>query len=287
MTKKNLFIGAHVSISGGFDQAIIRGETIGATCIQIFTKSNRQWHAKKINTEEALSFIEQQKKSSIRVVVAHASYLINLGSTTDSTVEKSISALIEELHRCQLLHIPYLVLHPGTLRYEDKQQSLIFIAEQINKVLEQINPLRVTLLLETMAGQGSTAGQTFEEIATIINHIHNKKHIGVCVDTCHIFAAGYTFDTEASYKKLWQQFDKLIGIEKIKVFHINDSKKDCNSHVDRHEDIGKGKIPISAFELLMKDLQFQDIPKILETPKEDEYEDDKRNLATLKKYSNS
>lgn len=284
MIKKNLFIGAHVSISGGFDQAIIRGEIIGATCIQIFTKSNRQWQAKKITSEEAAFFIEQQKKSSIRTVVAHASYLINIGSTTDSTVEKSIHALIEELHRCQLLHIPYLVLHPGTLRYEDKQQSLIFIAQQLDKALEQIKPLQVTLLLETMAGQGSTAGQTFEEIATIINHMHNKKHIGVCIDTCHIFAAGYTFDTKASYEKLWQQFDKLIGIEKIKVIHINDSKKECNSHVDRHEDIGKGKIPSTAFKLLIKDPRFQDVPKILETPKENE-EDDKRNLATLRKYS--
>lgn len=286
MTKKKLFIGAHVSISGGFNQAIIRGETIGATCIQIFTKSNRQWQSKNITKEEAASFIKQQQTSSIRTVVAHASYLINVGSTTDSTVEKSINALIEELRRCQLLHIPYLVLHPGTLRYKDKQESLLFIAKQLDKALEQVKPLQVTLLLETMAGQGSTAGQTFDEIATIINHMHNKKHIGVCVDTCHIFAAGYAFDTKKLYEDVWTQFDKLIGIEKIKVIHINDSKKECNSHVDRHEDIGKGKIPKEAFTLLLKDPRFQDIPKILETPKENE-DDDKRNMATLIRYSES
>ena len=136
-----------------------------------------------------------------------------------------------------------------------------------------------------MAGQGSIIGHSFEQIATILSHVKNKKHMGVCVDTCHIFAAGYKFDTPSDYKKLWQEFDQIIGLKKLKVFHVNDSKKELGSHVDRHEDIGKGKIPQTAFKLLMNDAKFRDIPKILETPKEtDELADDARNLKTLRSY---
>lgn len=285
MKKSKTLIGAHVSISGGFDQAILRGEKIGATCIQIFTKSNRQWQAKAIEQQDAENFITQQQKSTIEIVVAHASYLINLGSSNTLTAEKSVHALIEELQRCDMLQIPYLVLHPGSIKNNDEQESLTYIAKQINHALQQAKPKHVTLLLETMAGQGSTIGHTFKQIATIINHVKNKKHIGVCVDTCHIFAAGYKFDTSAAYKKLWEEFDKYIGLEKLKVFHINDSKKDSGLHVDRHEHIGKGKIPKNAFKLLMNDIRFIDIPKILETPKEaDEFTDDIKNLKTLRSF---
>ena len=243
MKKNETLVGAHVSISGGFDQAILRGEKIGATCIQIFTKSNRQWHAKAITQDDIKKFIEQQKNSNIKIVVAHASYLINVGSSTKAVAEKSVAALIEELQRCDMLHIPYLVLHPGSIKSNDEQSSLTHIAQNINIALQQANPQHVTLLLETMAGQGSIIGHSFEQIATILSHVKNKKHMGVCVDTCHIFAAGYKFDTPSDYKKLWQEFDQIIGLKKLKVFHVNDSKKELGSHVDRHEDIGKGKIP--------------------------------------------
>ena len=285
MIQKNLLIGAHVSIAGGFYKAILCGETIGATCIQIFTKSNRQWHAKKITQEDIELFTTHQKNSNIAIVVAHASYLINLGSKTEETVHKSIHALTEELQRCDALKIPYLVLHPGTLRSTDEQESLIFIADQINTALERANPQHVTLLLETMAGQGSTAGHTFEQLATIMHHIKNKKSIGVCFDTCHAFVAGYEFNTPELYKKMWDNFDKTIGLSKLKVFHMNDSKKGLNSKVDRHEDIGKGMIGPSAFKLIMDDKRFADIPKILETPQANDIEDPKRNIATLIRYS--
>lgn len=283
MKKNGLLIGAHVSIAGGFDQAIVRGEKIGATCIQIFTKNNRQWKSKKITQQQADAFTLQQKNSSIKVVVAHAAYLINLGSTNKLVVEKSVHALVDELERCDMLRIPYLVLHPGTLKKDDEQNSLEFIAEHINKVLQQAQPKHVTLLLETMAGQGSVAGHTFEQLATIIKHIKHKRYVGVCIDTCHIFAAGYLFDTPATYKKLWQQFDQTIGLEKLKVFHFNDSKKETGSRVDRHEHIGKGKIGAAAFKLLMNDARFADVAKILETPKgQDEFTDDIKNLETLR-----
>lgn len=286
MKKKELLIGAHVSITGGFDRAILRGEKMKATCIQIFTKSNRQWKTKPITPERAQIFIAQQKKSSIRVVVAHASYLINLGSTSKVIAEKSLNALIEELHRCDTLQIPYLVLHPGTLHSNNKNESLIFIAEQINEVFKKIKPKYVTLLLETMAGQGNVAGSTFEELATIIQHVKQKKYIGVCVDTCHIFAAGYNFNTLDAYKKLWKNFDNTIGLSKLKVFHINDSKKDLGARIDRHEHIGAGMIKPAAFKLLMQDKKFSTIPKILETPKGDnDLASDIKNLTTLRHYT--
>ncbi|MCX5924283.1 MAG: deoxyribonuclease IV [Candidatus Dependentiae bacterium] len=286
MKKETLLIGAHVSIAGGFDKAITQGEEIGATCIQIFTKSNRQWKAKPITQNDIDSFTAQQKNSQVRVVVAHAAYLINLGSTTPETVEKSVHALVDELQRCDALKIPYLVLHPGTMNTKDEEESLVFIADQINKALEKAQPKHVTLLLETMAGQGSVLGYTFEQLATIIKHIDHKKYIGVCFDTCHAFASGYTFDTPASYKKMWENFDGTIGLEKLKAFHVNDSKKELGAKVDRHEHIGKGKIGATAFTLLMKDKKFANIPKILETPQEHGLEDNKKNLATLRDYFN-
>lgn len=286
MTKKMSLIGAHVSISGGFDQAILRGEKIGANCIQIFTKSNRQWKSKKISDEDVAKFIAQQKNSSIEIVVAHASYLINLGSSTSSVVEKSINALVDELQRCDMLKIPFLILHPGTMHDKDETKSLLFIAKNINNVLQTAKPQYVTLLLETMAGQGSTIGNKFEQLGFILSHVAQKKHVGVCVDTCHIFASGYIFDTPATYKKLWQDFDETIGLKNLKMLHINDSKKDSGSKVDRHEHIGQGKIKSAAFKLLMQDAKFKKIPKILETPKgEDEFSDDIKNIKTLQKYA--
>ena len=285
MNQKMSLVGAHVSISGGFDHAILRGEKIGANCIQIFTKSNRQWSAKKISEEDVAKFLSQQKKSTIQIVVAHASYLINLGSSTTSVVQKSIDALVEELQRCDMLKIPFLILHPGTMRNNNEQESLQEIAQNINTVLQKAKPKHVTLLLETMAGQGSTVGNTFEQLATILKHVKHKKQIGICVDTCHIFASGYVFDAPATYKKLWQDFDKTIGLNKLKVFHMNDSKKNAGARVDRHEHIGKGMINPQAFKLLMQDPKFKKIPKILETPKgADEFADDIKNIKALQKY---
>lgn len=289
MSTQKLLIGAHVSIAGGFDQAIIRGEKIGATCVQIFTKSNRQWYAKPITQDEIDLFLSQQKRSTVRMVVAHASYLINLASAKEDTVKNSVQGLIDELTRCESLHIPYLVLHPGTYPSKEKETSaLLIIAKRINEIFAKVSPKHTTLLLETMAGQGAVVGKAFEELAEIIKHVSLKSHIGVCVDTCHIFAAGYDFSDAKSYEQLWKQFDATIGLKYLKAFHINDSKKELGSCVDRHEHIGDGNIPAEAFKLLMQDTRFTQIPKLLETPKEnDEFEDDKRNLAKLLTYYKS
>lgn len=283
MSKKNPLIGAHVSTAGGFDKAIDRAEEIKANCAQIFTKSNRQWKAKVISDQDAKKFTQRQQNSTIQVIVAHAAYLINLGSKNDETIAKSIQALATELSRCELLQIPYLILHPGTTRFDDENKSLQFIAQHIDKAFKHSNTKNVMLLLETMAGQGSMCGHTFEQLATIMQHSNNKKNIGICFDTCHAFAAGYEFHTPELYKSMWKQFDNTLGINKLKVFHMNDSQKLCGSRVDRHEHIGKGKIPLQAFQLIMKDKKFAHIPKILETPKgNDEVANDKKNIATLK-----
>lgn len=282
MTKKQrLLLGAHISIEGGLEKAIERGASIECTTIQIFTKSNRQWFAKKITQEEIETFKKAQKKYSVTPVVAHGSYLINLGSPKKDVQEKSIKALTTELNRCDQLGIPYLVLHPGARLTSHINTCIKSIASNIDTALQESNG-KTMVLLETMAGQGSTVGSTFEEVAQIRRLTKEKSRIGVCLDTCHIFAAGYDFTTEETYKKLWDSFDSVIGVKNLKVIHINDSKKELSSKVDRHVDIGAGKIGLEGFKLLFNDERFFNVPKILETPKES-LEDDKRNMEELKK----
>ncbi|HLW72787.1 MAG TPA: deoxyribonuclease IV [Candidatus Babeliales bacterium] len=276
--KHSLLFGAHMSIAGEMHLAIERGKSIGCTAIQIFTKSNRQWHAKAITDKEADSFKKAWKESSIQSIIAHASYLINIGSPDSELEKKSVYALELELNRCTMLDIPYLVLHPGSSTKGDEQECLARISQNIDKLLAKIP--HCNILLETMAGQGTSVGYTFEHLAQIIKHSEHKKRLGVCFDTCHAFAAGYDFSTEKTYNLMWEQFDKIVGINKIKAFHINDSQKDLGSRVDRHTDIGKGKMGLKAFKLLFNDPTFFDIPKILETPKND-LSDDKKNMDTL------
>ncbi|MBP7854831.1 deoxyribonuclease IV [Candidatus Babeliales bacterium] len=286
MKKNNPLIGAHVSINGGFYKAIEQAQAITANCIQIFTKSNRQWKARTITEKEAETFHAMQKKFNIKVI-AHASYLINLGSISLITQTKSIHALTEEIQRCSILNIAYLVLHPGTY---DKTQPFThgakIIAHNLDQAITKSKTKNVTILLETMAGQGSVAGSTFEELATILKQIKHKKQVGVCVDTAHIFAAGYQFDTPTNYKKMWVLFKKHIGIKKLKAMHINDSKTSCGSRVDRHEHIGHGKIPDQAFKLIMQDPALHNVIKVIETPKEDnQTQTDKKNIAQLKLFA--
>jgi deoxyribonuclease IV len=270
MRKKTLLLGAHISVSGGYHKAIERALSIGCTTLQIFTKSNRQWAAKPISKEEAITFKENFKESGLHSAIAHASYLINLASHNNAVREQSIKALKQELERCALLDIPYLVLHPGSNSQQSRQDSLACIAESINTILQELPPTnKVMILLETMAGQGNVLCSSFEEIAIIIALITQKSRIGVCVDTCHIFAAGYDLRTKQAYHHTWQQFDTIIGLSYLKVIHCNDSKTAYASRVDRHEDIGKGSLTDECFTLLFNDERFYDIPKILETPKID------------------
>ena len=266
--KKTLLLGAHISISGGLEKAFSRGESIGCTAIQMFTKSNRQWNCKPLTALEIQLFKDAWKQSYIQDVIVHAAYLINIGSSNPEVMRKSSLALKEELSRCEQLGIPYLVLHPGSNGDGSPEVSLAQIAEQLDLVLTAV-PGKTQILLETMAGQGSNLCSQFEELAAIYKASHHKNRIGVCFDTCHAFAAGYDMRTQESYQALWENFDKIIGLTLLKAIHVNDSKKELGSRVDRHEDIGKGKLGLEAFKLLFNDSRFFTIPKILETPKDD------------------
>lgn len=264
MNNGKLLLGAHISTSGGFYKAIERGESIGCTAIQIFTKSNRQWHSNKITLEEAGLFKQRLKESSVKEIVAHASYLINIASEKEDVVQKSKIGLVDELSRCDELGIPYLVIHPGS-----SSKSSDEIIDQFSSIINDIYStysFTTILLLETMAGQGNSIAYTFEQIAEIIKKIKHKNKIGVCIDTCHIFAAGYDISNKDSYEKTISEFDKIIGLSYLKVIHLNDSKKELGCKVDRHEFISKGKIGLKAFELIMNDHRLLNTVKILETP---------------------
>lgn len=278
--KHSLLLGAHMSIAGGFDQAIERGQSIDCAAIQIFTKSNRQWQGKPISTEQADLFKQTLKNSSISFIAAHASYLINLGASNKEMQHKSIQALAIELQRCDQLEIPYLVLHPGSRLENSQDATLKQIAQFIDDIYETTNA-HCSILLENMAGQGSASCSTFEQLAELKSLISHKRKIGFCFDTCHAFAAGYDLRNEKEYIAVWEKFDKYLGLEHLKMIHLNDSKKELGSKVDRHEDIGKGKMGIEAFKLFMNDKRLFDVPKILETPR-DTLEDYARNMHILK-----
>lgn len=280
-TSKNasILLGSHMSIAGGLEKSLYRGASIGCTAIQIFSHSNRQWIIKDITIDQINQFEQAKKDTNIYDIIVHASYLINLGSKTLETRKKSLDALDKELIRCEQLNIPYLVLHPGS-GTQDTRACCNQIIESINELFQQ-KKYKTTLLLENMAGQGSSVGTTFEQLGYMINNI-DYKNVGVCFDTCHAYAAGYDFSTQEKYETMWKEFNSYVGLDKVKAIHMNDSKKPCGSRVDRHEHIGKGLVGLSSFELIMNDPNFQHIPKILETPKSDDLHEDLINMNILK-----
>jgi deoxyribonuclease IV len=282
--QKQFFLaGAHMSIAGGFQKAIERGESIQCTTIQIFTKSNQQWGARQIEAHEIEQFKQAAAQSTfIKSITAHASYLINIGSPDITLNQKSVAALKIELERCEQLEIPYLVLHPGAALSSDVDLCIDLIAHNLDTVFQAV-PGKTMICLENTAGQGSVVGSTFEQLAAIYKKAHHKKRIGFCFDTCHAFVAGYDFSTPATYTHMWKNFDAIIGLDNLKLMHINDSKKGLGSHIDRHEQIGKGQIGLEAFRMLCNDPRFFEIPKILETPKGEGLQEDLENLLLLKK----
>jgi len=282
---KNIFIGAHVSIAGGAHNAFTRAESVGCTAMQIFTKSSRSWFDKKITEEEIELFKKAAKKSPVVAVNAHAGYLINIGSSKPDVEKKSVSSLIDEIHRCKLLGIKYLVIHPGAHLGAGEEQGMEKISKNLDAVLDRCTG-DVTILLETMAGQGTTLG-SFEHINKIKELCNNKKNIAVCLDTCHVFAAGHDISTEQGYKKLWTDFDNIIGLKHLKLIHCNDCSTKFNSHHDVHAAIGEGNIPLKIFELLMNDKRLEDIPKILETPTDVNMELYAKEIKLLKAMVNN
>ena len=283
MSSKKILLGAHMSIAGGVYNCFDHGEHFKCTTIQIFTKNASQWRAKPLTETEIDKFKERQKQTKISPVVAHDSYLINLGSNNKALLQKSREAFLVEMQRCELLEIPYLVTHPGSHTGAGEEAGLKTIADSLSWLHHKLPEAKVMICLETTAGQGTNLGYRFEQIANIIELSDSPERLGVCLDTCHIFAAGYDIRTERAYKKTMREFDSVIGLKRLKVIHFNDSKKELGSRVDRHEHIGKGFIGVEPFGFFMNDRRLAKIPKILETPKGDDSSADDRNLAILRK----
>lgn len=276
-------LGAHESVSGGLYKAFEHIAAVGGDSLQIFTRNQRQWNAPPLAKEEIQKFRAGWQKAGNMPVASHASYLVNLGSSKEEQSAKSVSAFTEELRRCDQLGINWVVIHPGSHGDAGIETGLTNVVRHLDMVFEGVgDESQVMVLLETTAGQGTGLGSRFEELAWIIEQSKFSDRLGVCLDTCHIFAAGYDIRTPEAYTETFNKFDATIGLERLQFFHLNDSKKDLGSRVDRHEHIGKGKIGLEGFRLLMNDTRFAEHPMTLETPKEKDLAEDKANLAKLR-----
>ena len=274
--------GAHMPTSGGLYKAFSHGERVGCDTIQIFSKNQQQWRGKPLLDQDIALFRAEQQRTGFGPLIVHDSYLINLASPNDELWEKSIAAFADELERCAALGIPYLVTHPGAHTGAGEQAGLHREAEALNRLFEAGAGADTLVLLETTAGQGSCLGHRFEHLATLIELVGQAERIGVCVDTCHILAAGYDIRTPEACAATFDEFDRVVGIERIKAFHLNDSQKDLGSRVDRHSHIGAGYVGLEGFRAIVNDPRFVEIPMILETPKGDDLAEDIENLAKLR-----
>ncbi len=273
-----------MSISGGAHLAIERARSIECTAMQIFVKNNMQWFARPLARPEIRAFLSHRQRTELPAVFAHANYLINLAATNPQFHANSIRALTEELTRAHQLELPFLVLHPGAHLGAGEEAGLKAIVASIDRVHRKIPKVRTRIALETTAGQGSCLGHTFEQIASIIENVRQPERLCVCLDTAHVFAAGYDITTEAATRTMFRQFDRIIGLDRLSALHLNDSKTARGSRVDRHEHIGQGKIGLDAFRFIMRDRRFRKIPKVLETPKEKDLREDVANMQTLRSF---
>ncbi|MCW8906558.1 MAG: deoxyribonuclease IV [Sedimenticola sp.] len=277
-------IGAHVSASGGVENAPLNAREIGATAFALFTKNQRQWNAKPLTEKSISAFRENLEKSDIapRYVLPHDSYLINLGHPEDEALQKSRDAFLDEMQRCQQLGLSLLNFHPGShLKRISEEDSLRRVADSINWALEQTSG--VTAVIENTAGQGSNLGYRFEHLAAIIDGVEDKSRVGVCIDTCHTFTAGYDLRTAEACSQTFDEFERIVGFNYLRGVHLNDSKPDLGSRVDRHESLGKGKLGWTVFEFIMNDNRFEEIPMVLETVDSSIWADEIRQLYALQK----
>ena len=277
-----MLFGAHESIAGGVFNAVILGQKATCDTIQMFNKSSNQWRAKKLESKEIDEFFRQIELTRVTVSVSHTSYLINIASPDQALNKKSFDALKEELERCGVLKIPNLVLHPGSHVGSGEETGMNLISENINRLFEALPDGKVCLLLETTAGQGTNLGYTFEQLAYMIDRVEDKKRVGVCLDTCHLFAAGYPIIDPKDYKKTIKHFDDVIGLDRLRIIHVNDSLKEFGSKKDRHEHIGKGHIGLDGISNFVNDKRLAKVPMVLETPKEDDLVEDIENLRVLR-----
>jgi deoxyribonuclease-4 len=278
----NQLLGAHTSISGGVAAAVDLATKLGFTAIQIFSKNNTRWSQRPFKQSEIEEFKSKLNSSQIKFVCVHDSYLINLCANNPDFRKKSEAAFWDEIERCQQLGIEYLNFHPGAHGGAGEEEGIKIIAETLNILHQKTKGYKVSSMLEATAGQGSAIGYRFEHLRMIMDLVEDKDRMSVCIDTAHIFAAGYDIQTPEAYKKTMKEFDEIVGLEKLKCFHINDSKKPFGSRVDRHEHIGKGLIGKEGFKNIMNDKRLKHIPKILETPKGKEHLEDVENLTVLR-----
>ncbi len=264
---EKLLIGAHTSAAGGVQNALLQGEEIGATTIQLFTSNQKQWKGREITDEMAELFERTKEATGIQKVMCHGSYLINLGSPKEELLLKSQEAFQSEIKRCHKLKIDFLNFHPGAATGAEPEDCLEQIVKSLKSCASLCEKGSTRLLLETTAGQGSSVGHLFEHLAFIIEEVENIIPIGVCIDTCHIFAAGYDIRTQSTWEKTLKEFDEVIGLKHLYAFHLNDSMKPFGSKRDRHAHLGEGEIGIESFRYIMKHPKLREIPKYLETPK--------------------
>ncbi|MDR3012241.1 MAG: deoxyribonuclease IV [Chitinispirillales bacterium] len=279
------YIGPHVSAAGGVHNAPVNARAVGASGFALFTKNQKRWDAKPLEPTVIDAFGKNMELHGYdpRAVLVHDSYLINIGHPDKENRERSVNALIDEAQRCAALGLTLLNIHPGShLKAINVDECLAVIAESINIVLDKTNG--VTIVLETTAGQGSNVGFRFEHLAAVIDKIDDKARVGACIDTCHIFAAGYDIRDEKSYGETMGEFERVVGFKYLRGLHLNDSKNVFGSAVDRHESIGKGSLGKEAFRLLMEDARFDGIPCILETPNEEIWADEVEMLKKMAGY---
>src|SRR5947208_14996427 len=272
-----------MSISGGVHMAIERGCSISCTAIQMFVKNNMQWFARPLTRDEIRAFLEHRDRGNWFSIFAHANYLINLAATNRQFHRNPIRALSEELTRGDQLELPVLVLHPGAHLGAGEEGGLKKIVASIDAVFRKVPKVNIRIALETTAGQGSCLGNKFEHLAYIISCVHEPERLCVCLDTAHVFAAGYDIGSESGGRKTFAQFDQAIGFNRLAAIHVNDSKTVRGSRVDRHQHIGKGQIGLDAFRFIMRDWRFRKIPKVLETPKGRELREDVANMKTRRR----
>jgi deoxyribonuclease-4 len=276
-----------MSVAGGYHNALLTAREHDCPAVQLFTKNANQWAAKALRDEDVRLFRRTLRQTKVRQTIAHDSYLINLASPNDELFRKSLEAFVIEMERAEALGLRYLVAHPGSHAGTDEATGLRNVARALDEVHRRCAGFRVRVLLETTAGQGQSLGHRFEHLAHILGAVAKPERLGVCLDTCHVFAAGYPLAPEADYQATMAAFDRVIGLKRLRVFHVNDSKRPLGSRVDRHAHIGQGCLGLEPFRLLVNDPRFRDRPMILETPKEEQGKDmDAVNLGVLRGLAN-
>jgi deoxyribonuclease-4 len=277
---RRYLLGAHTSIAGGVALAPQRAARLGFTAMQIFVKNNKQWFAPELRDAEIAAFQNEVKRTGL-YVFAHNSYLVNLASAKEEVFALSVKSMTAELKRADALGLPFIVMHPGSHGGDGEAAGLKRIVEGLEEIIKHTKTIKTKFALENTAGQGTSLGQKFEHLAWILQYVSSPERFGVCLDTAHLLEAGYDIRTKTEYEKVMKAFEKIVGLQNLLAWHLNDSKTPLGSRVDRHEHLGEGKIGLDAFQYILEDKRFKDVPKVLETPKSEDMREDVENLEKL------